>query len=274
VASASPDELAPPPPLRVLIADDEPLARDCIRLALGTESDVEVVAECADGGEAVEAIRRLGPDLVFLDVQMPGLDGFGVVERVGAERMPPIVFVTAYDAHALRAFALHAVDYVLKPFDDRRFREALRHARRQLRLERESELGRRLTALVRDYAALGAEPSLAAPAGGYATRVLVRHGERSVFVATDEIDWFEAAGNYVRLHAGPRTELIRATLASLLLQLDPKRFARIHRSTIVNLSRVREVHPWFGGDYVATLADGQELRVSRSYREALLRPLS
>jgi two-component system LytT family response regulator len=268
VVSASPDDLAAPA-LRVLIADDEPLARDCIRLALGAERDVEVVAECADGGEAVEAIRRLGPDLVFLDVQMPGLDGFGVVERVGAERMPPIVFVTAYDEHALRAFALHAVDYVLKPFDDRRFRETLRHARRQLRLERESELGRRLAALVRDYAALGA-----GPAGGYATRVLVRHGERSHFVATDEIDWFEAAGNYVRLHAGPRTELIRTTLARLLLQLDPKTFARIHRSTIVNLSRVREVHPWFGGDYVATLTDGQELRVSRSYRDALLRPLS
>ena len=277
--------------LRVVIADDEPLARDCIRLALASEPDVEVVAECGDGEDAVEAIGRLAPDLVFLDVQMPGLDGFGVIERIGAERMPPVVFVTAYDAHALRAFALHATDYVLKPFDDRRFHETLRHARRQLRMARESALGRRLAALVQDYAVLAdaaaAEPGQAqppaqaasaqqtpVPPAGYVTRVLVRHGDRSHFIATDDVDWFESAGNYVRVHVGERTELLRATLASLAGQLDPVKFARIHRGTIVNLSRIREVHPWFGGDYVATLAGGRELRVSRTYREGLLRPLS
>ena len=271
--------------LRVLIADDEPLARDCIRLALASEPDVDVVAECCDGDEAVEAIGRLAPDLVFLDVQMPGLDGFGVIERIGAERMPPVVFVTAYDQHALRAFALHATDYVLKPFDDHRFHETLRHARRQLRLARESALGRRLAALMHDYTALadagpdgarGPVPPATTPVppAGYVTRVLVRHGARSYFVATEDVDWFESAGNYVRVHTGERTELLRATLASLARQLDPAKFARIHRGTIVNLSRVREVHPWFGGDYVATLTDGRELRVSRTYREGLLRPLS
>ena len=174
--------------LRVVIADDEPLARDCIRLALASEPDVEVVAECGDGEDAVEAIGRLAPDLVFLDVQMPGLDGFGVIERVGADRMPAVVFVTAYDEHALRAFALHATDYVLKPFDDRRFHETLRHARNQLRMARESALGRRLAALMEDYAKLAdtdaseAPPPPVHPAqtpvppAGYVTRVLVRHG--------------------------------------------------------------------------------------------------
>ena len=258
--------------LRVVIADDEPLARDCIRLALRAESDVEVVAECADGRETVAAIRRLDPDLVFLDVQMPALDGFGVVDTIGAERMPAVVFVTAYDAHALRAFALHAMDYVLKPFDDHRFRETLTHARRQLRLERESEMGRRLAAVVAEYGVRDGRAARAAPA--HVTRVLVRHGDRMQFVQTDEVDWFESAGNYVRLHVGSRTELVRATLAGLARQLDPARFVRIHRSTIVNVARIREVHPWFGGDYTATLADGTELRVSRHFRDGLLRPLS
>ena len=266
--------------LRVLIADDEPLARDCIRLALAGEPDIEIVAECTGGVDAVEAIGRLAPDLVFLDVQMPGLDGFGVVERIGAERMPPVVFVTAYDEHALRAFALHAMDYVLKPFDDHRFHETLRHARRQLRLARESELGRRLAAVMGEFAGKTGETGETGRTGGgvagpsYATRVLVRHGDRSRFIATDEIDWFEAAGNYVRVYVGGRMELLRATITGLMGQLDPAKFARIHRGTIVNLSRVREVHPWFGGDYVATLVDGRELRVSRTFRDGLLRPLS
>jgi two-component system LytT family response regulator len=258
--------------VRVVIADDEPLARDCIRLALRDEPGIEILAECADGAEAVAAIRELAPDLVFLDVQMPTLDGFGVVETIGPERMPPVVFVTAYDAHALRAFALHAVDYVLKPFDDRRFGDTLAHARLQLRRERESELGRRLAALLREFGPTQGRPAEPAPA--YATRMLVRRGDRMKFVPTDDVDWFESAGNYVRLHTGGDTELVRGTLAGLAVQLDPTRFVRIHRSTIVNVSRIREVQPWFGGDYTATLVDGTELRVSRHYRDALLKPVS
>lgn len=258
--------------VRVVIADDEPLARDCIRLALKGERDVEILAECGDGTEAVAAIRELAPDLVFLDVQMPVLDGLGVVQAIGPDRMPPVVFVTAYDTHALRAFAVHAIDYVLKPFDDRRFRDTLGHARRQLRRERESELGRRLAAVLRDYGPARAQP--VEPRTAYATRILVRRGDRMKFVPTNDVDWFESAGNYVRLHTGSETELVRGTLARLAGQLDPGRFVRIHRSTIVNVARIRDVQPWFGGDYTATLVDGTELRVSRHYRDALLKPVS
>lgn len=263
--------------LRVLIADDEPLSRDCVRLALGGAPDLEVVAECADGVEAAEAIARLAPDLVFLDIRMPGLDGFGVIDRVGADRMPPVVFVTAYDAHAIRAFALHALDYVLKPFDDGRFAEALAHARAQVALRRNGELARRLSALLRELApdtvpdAPGG-PRPSAPAR-HAQRVLVHEGDRSVFVPVDEVDWFGAERNYVRLHRGTGSHLIRTTLRHLEGRLDPARFIRIHRSAIVNVARVREVRPWFGGDCLAVLRDGRELRVSRTHRDRLLRPL-
>jgi two-component system LytT family response regulator len=257
--------------IRVLIVDDEPLARDCVRLALGREADVEVVGECGDGRSAVSAIRQRSPDLVFLDVQMPGLDGFGVVEAIGPARMPPVVFVTAYDAHAIRAFRLHATDYLLKPFDDVRFGEAVAHARRQMREARESAMGRRLVALLDDVRSAKEPAPSRQP---YATRVLVRQGERLEFLPLDTVDWIETAGNYVRLHAGTRAEVVRTTLAGLLEQLDPAVFVRIHRSVVVNVTRVRAVHPWYGGDYTATLTDGRELRVSRHYRDALLRPVS
>ena len=254
--------------VRALIVDDEPLARDCVRLALERQPGIEVVGECADGEQAVEAILAERPDLVFLDVQMPGLDGFGVLERVGVERMPAVVFVTAFDEHALRAFTVHAADYVLKPFDDARFADAVRHARRQLRPGGQDELRRRLEALLAE--AKGA----ATPAPPFATRLMVTVKDRIRFVRTEDVEWLEAAGNYVRIHTGGQSHLVRATLAGLAEQLDPARFVRIHRSTVVNVDRIREVQQWFGGDYLAILEDGHQLRVSRSYRDALLRPLS
>jgi two-component system LytT family response regulator len=257
--------------IRALIVDDEPLARDCVRLALRGAADVEVVGECGDGPAAVAAIHQWAPDLVFLDVQMPGLDGFGVVESVGPARMPAVVFVTAYDVHAIEAFRLHAADYLLKPFDDARFSEALAHVRRSLRQVRDGALARQLLGLLGD---VRATPAPVTPPRGYATRVLVRHGERLEFVPLDSVDWIETAGNYVRLHAGDRVESVRTTLAALVDQLDPAVFVRIHRSTVVNVTRVRSLHPWFGGDYTATLTDGRELRVSRHYRDLLLRTLS
>ncbi|MEP6689173.1 MAG: LytTR family DNA-binding domain-containing protein [Gemmatimonadales bacterium] len=257
--------------IRALIVDDEPLARDCIRLALRREPDVEVVGECGDGAAAVSAIRQWSPDLVFLDVQMPGLDGFGVVEEIGADRMPAVVFVTAYDAHAIPAFRLHAADYLLKPFDDARFAEAVSHVRRQLRQARDSALARRLEALLDDVRSTRDAPP---PRGTYATRVLVRQGEHLEFLPMDTVDWIETAGNYVRLHAGARVESVRTTLAALLTQLDPAVFVRIHRSAVVNVTRVRALHPWYGGDYTATLTYGRELRVSRHYRDALLKTVS
>ncbi len=253
--------------VRALIVDDEPLARDCVRLALAGE-DVAVVGECGDGEDAVAAIRQLAPDLVFLDVQMPGLDGFDVVAHVGPDRMPAVVFVTAYDEHALRAFQVHALDYVLKPFDDERLRRALAHARRFL--DRDGEiLARRLAAALAERTPVG--PAHAA-SRGYVTRFTVKQDDRIHFVPAADVDWFEAAGNKVVLHVGERRHAIRATLHSVLEGLDPARFTRIHRSTIVNVDRVREVQPWFGGDYVAILRDGRKLRVSRNYREDLLRP--
>jgi len=248
-------------PLRVVIVDDEPLARDSVRLALAHDEDVTVVAECEDGDAAAEAIDALRPDVVFLDVQMPGRDGFGVIEAVGPGRMPAVIFVTAYDAHALRAFEVHALDYLLKPFDDARIREALDRARRAGALEE------RLTALVEQMTRRGAE------GGHYVTRFVVRHGDRASLVRAADVEWIEADGNYVVLHVRGGAHRLRASLRALAEQLDPRQFARIHKSTIVNLDRVRELQPWFGGDYVAILVDGRQLRVSRSFAAGVLRPM-
>ena len=248
--------------LRVVIADDEPLSRDCVRLALASQPDVEIVGECADGLEAADAIPRLAPDLVFLDVRMPGLDGFGVIEKVGTARMPPVVFVTAFDEHAVRAFSTHALDYVLKPFDDTRVAESLGRARAQIALRRDGELGRRLAALVHGSPAKTV------------TRLLVSRGEASCFVPLDDVEWLEAERNYVRIHHRDGTDLIRRPLDQLVSELDPARFVRVHRSFAVNVARVREIRPWFSGDCIAVLESGREVRVSRTYRSALLKPLA
>ena len=289
-----------PAPLRVAIVDDEPLARDCMRLALQRAPDVRLVAECKDGLAAVEAIRAHAPDLVFLDVQMPGLDGFGVIDRVGPHAMPPVVFVTAYDAHAIRAFEVHALDYVLKPFSDQRLVAALDRARSAIRERRQGELGRRLAEVVRGWYQLSPEGPLAAAAvaadlddgagddeapdqiegqgarraarGSYLTRFAVREDGRVRFVAAAEVDWIEADGNYMVLHVGEARHRVRASLRSVIEELDPRLFARIHRSAIVNIDRIREVQPWFGGDYIAILRGGAKLRVSRLRAAQLLRP--
>ncbi|MFL5578416.1 MAG: LytR/AlgR family response regulator transcription factor [Gemmatimonadaceae bacterium] len=291
--SPSAPDAAPDAPvagaLRVVIVDDEPLARDCMRLALRGAADVSVVAECADGVAAVEAIRARAPDVVFLDVQMPGLDGFGVIDGVGVAAMPVVVFVTAYDAHAIRAFEVHALDYVLKPFDDRRLLAALARARAAVRDRRQGELGRRLAEVVRDWSegAPGTAASDAAAAdqpgdewesrpaarGAYIARFAVRDPEGRVrFVATADVDWIEADGNYMVLHVGEARHRLRAALRQVIGELDPRRFVRIHRSAIVNVERIREVQPWFGGDYIAILRTGAKLRVSRLRAAQLLRP--
>jgi two-component system, LytTR family, response regulator len=263
------------PKLRVVIVDDEPLARENIRLALRHEPDVEVVAECEDGEEALEVIRREEPDLLFLDVQMPGLDGFGVIDRLGIEHTPAVVFVTAYEEHALRAFKVHAVDYVLKPFDDERFQDAFHHAKARLSVERQQEVGARLTALLAEFG-MGdavAGPPAEPPPAAYSQWLTVSTGERSHFIRVEDVDWLEADGNYVRVHVGQRSSLMRLSLTRLAQRLDPAKFVRIHRSTIVNLSRIREVQRWTGGDCIALLHDGRLLRVSRKYRAALLKPV-
>jgi two-component system LytT family response regulator len=249
--------------IRALIVDDEPLARDCIRLALARETDIEIVGECADGDAAVAAISSSQPDIVFLDVQMPGRDGFGVIEKIGPQRMPAVVFVTAFDEFALRAFQVHALDYVLKPFDDDRFADAVRHARQRLGPDALRALQSQLNHLLADRT-----PAHPAP---YATRLTARAKDHLQLVRTEDVDWIEADGNVVRLHVNADIFTMRTTLSGLLAQLDPARFARVHRSTIVNLDRVREIQPWFNWDYVVILHDGRQLKVGRRYRDELLR---
>ena len=242
---------------RVLVADDEPLARERLRMLLRSEPGLELVAECQNGSEAIDAIQELQPDLVFLDVQMPGATGFEVIEAVGAGRMPPVVFVTAYDQYALRAFDVRALDYLLKPFDRERFQQALSRARQRVHHDAPGDLERRLLALVQD---LKQTPHKV-------DRFVVKSGGRVYFVRAEEIDWVESAGNYVKLHVGNETHLLRETMTAIESQLDPEMFFRIHRCHIVNIERVRELQPSFNGEYVVFLRTGARLTLSRGYRE-------
>jgi two-component system LytT family response regulator len=245
--------------IRTLVVDDEPIARERILSLLQQENDVEVIGQCADGIQAVSAIQQQSPDLVFLDVQMPGCDGFGVIQNIGADRMPTVVFVTAFDEYALRAFEVHALDYLLKPFGKDRFQETLKHARESLERRRAGDLGRRLLALVHDLK----------PEQQRLDRLVVKSGGRVFFLRTDEIDWIEAAGNYVRLHLGEESHLFRETMNGMESRLDGRRFVRIHRSRIVNTERIKELQPWFNGEYVVILRNGTRLTLSRGYREKL-----
>ncbi len=245
--------------LRALIVDDEPLARQRLKKLLQDEPDVEVIAECADGGDAVATIRAEQPDLVFLDVQMPVLDGFGVLEAIGPEQMPAVIFVTAYDRYALRAFEYNALDYLLKPFDRDRFRKALERARAQLSKSPLREEVQQLIGATEEFRTEGKPLE----------RLVIRSSGRVFFLRVDEIDWIEAAGNYVRLHVGKETHLLRDTMSSLEARLDPKKFLRIHRSTMVNIERIQELQPLFHGDYIVILRDGKQLNLSRGYRQRL-----
>jgi two-component system LytT family response regulator len=245
--------------IRVLIAEDEPLARERIRSLLEEEPDVQIVAECADGRSAVESIRASDPDLVFLDVNMPELNGFEVLRDVGPDNMPPVVFVTAYDHFAVQAFDAHALDYVLKPFDEDRFRTAVERAREALVRKAPGTLDRRLNDLLQG---LAARPH-------YLERLAVKSGGKIIFLKTDEVTWIGAEGNYARLHAGKRSYLMRETMSNLESRLDPGRFIRIHRSTIVSTDAIAELEPLFQGDYVVVLRDGTRLTSSRGYRANL-----
>jgi two-component system LytT family response regulator len=248
--------------IRTLIVDDEPVARRRIRRLLKSEPDVEVVGECGDGREAIDTIRSLAPDLVFLDVQMPEADGFEVLGAIGTP-LPAVIFVTAFDQYALTAFEVHALDYLLKPFNRQRFEQAVKRAREHL----ERRTDDRLLNLLKDLR----------PPVRRLTRFVVRSEGRLRLVDVGQVDWIEAADNYARLHVGKTTHLVRETMSRLALELDPEKFVRIHRSTIVRLDRIRELVPAFHGDLVVVLHDGTRLDMSRGYRqpvEALLgRPL-
>jgi two-component system LytT family response regulator len=225
---------------------------------LARHPDVEIVGDCATGREAIAVIRKQPPDLVFLDVQMPEFDGFAVLEVIGADAMPLVIFVTAHDQYAVRAFKVHALDYLLKPFDRQRFDEALQHARTRLTSDHR-DINRRALALLEE---LRAQSS-------HMERMVIKAGGRAFFLKTDEIDWVEAEGKYVRLHVGKESYLVREAISMLESQLDPKKFLRIHRSTIVNIDRVRELQPWFHNEYRVILRDGTELMLSRSCRKRL-----
>lgn len=243
--------------LRALIADDEALARERIATLLQDQPDVALVGQCRDGREAIESVRRLRPDLLFLDVEMPAVDGFGVLGALDPEELPLVIFTTAYDHYAVKAFEAHALDYLLKPFDAERFQRALDRARRELAQVQGSEFTRRLLDM------LGSDPF--ASAG----RLVVKSGGRVVFLRTDEIEWVEAAANYVRVHAGGASYLLRETMNSFESRLAPAQFMRIHRSIIVNVGHIRALQPCNNGEYVITLENGKELSLSRSYRDRL-----
>jgi two-component system LytT family response regulator len=241
-------------PLRVLIVDDEPLARQALHILLEGDPEVAIVGECS-GVDGAATVERTQPDILFLDVQMPEVDGFDLLEQVGIDRAPTVVFVTAYADHALRAFEVHAIDYLLKPIADARFAQALARAKSLAQLRRAGDAaGPGLGALLRERTRS-------------TRRLLVRDRNRTRVIDVDAIDWIEAADYYAQIHAGGDTHLLRETMNELAERLDPERFFRVHRSAIINLERVREIHPLFHGDRELVLADGTRVRLSRTRRE-------
>jgi two-component system, LytTR family, response regulator len=247
--------------IRTIVVDDEAPARARLRQLLKQEPDFTLIAECANGGQAVETIQREKPDLAFLDVQMPRFSGLEVCQRVVAAGvpLPMVVFVTAHDAYALKAFEVHAIDYLLKPFDQDRFQQALTHVRRQITHSRQATTQTQLAALLDGLAPTSRKPD----------RLVFKENGRIIFVRPDTIDWAEADGNYVRLHGADAAHYVRETLANLEAQLPPEKFMRISRSIIVNLDRVKQLEPMFYGDYSVILQDGSRLSMSRTYRDRL-----
>ncbi len=245
--------------LTILIVDDEPLAREGLRMLLAKDAEVGAIQEAKDGLEAVAAIRGARPDLVFLDVQMPEMDGLGVIREIGAERMPPVVFVTAFDRYAIQAFEINAIDYLLKPVTEERFAQALARAKTRLAAKPAEEANRQILSLLE---------TMATPKR-YLKRVAVRAGGKTVFVELGEVEWMEAAGNYVQLHARGSAHLLHVTMNTLEKSLDPEVFLRVHRSVIVNVRRIRSLEPAMHGEYVVTLESGVRLESGRAYSERL-----
>jgi two-component system LytT family response regulator len=262
---------------RVLIVDDEPLARERLATLVAAVAPGAELREAGNGEEAVEAIGAWSPTVVFLDVQMPGLTGLEVVEKVGTDKMPPTVFVTAFDQHAIKAFDLAAVDYLLKPFDEARFREAWKRVSKAGTMREVARESGRLAELLLRVTDTGQR----VPGSGsmeavrrWADRVVVKKNQRTILIKLADVQWIESAGNYVSLHVGKDTHEVRETLTSLESRLDPARFVRIHRRMIVAVDAMRELQPWFGGDQVMIMKDGTQLRVSRSYREQVAQRLA
>ena len=255
--------------ITTLIVDDEPLARRNIRLLLNDDREIEIVGEAANGREALALIKKHSPELIFLDIQMPELDGFGVLESIEAERLPAIVFVTAFDQYALKAFEFHALDYLLKPFDDARFEKALRQAKLQVGQRELKDLSQRLVALLAAHGSREGNTAEPTHQPQYLSRLLIKSAGRVFFLKTDEIDYVQAEDYYVKLNVGRKGHLLRETMNEMEAKLDPAKFLRIHRSTIVNIERIRELQQHFNGEYIVVLHDGSEHKLSRSRREQL-----
>ena len=245
--------------LKLLIVDDEPLARERIREMLRADPQIEIIGDCSNGDDAIEVVKTSRPDLLLLDIQMPGTDGFGVLEALDPSEIPCIIFITAYDQYAVKAFEVYALDYLLKPFDRERFSKAIERAKQHVFKERNKSLTDRVLAALNE---IKNKPE-------YLERLVIRTKGHIFFIKTEEIDWLEAEGNYVRLHSGKESYLLRDAISSLETQLDPKKFLRIHRSAIVNINRIQELQPWFHGEYRVILQDGVQLTLSRSYRDKL-----
>ena len=245
--------------IRVLIVDDELLARERVRDLLCGHSDVQVIGECTNAYEAATVLQHIHADVMFLDVQMPEADGFAAIESIPPGRLPYIIFVSAFDRYAVRAFEINALDYLLKPFDRERFEKALARARTAINTRKDESLGERLISILET---VKTHPSPV-------ERLIVKNNGHICFIKTEEIDWIEAEGNYVRLHTGKESHLLRETISALENCLDPKKFLRVHRSTIINIDRVKEMQSWFHGEYRIIMYCGAELMLSRNYRDRL-----
>ena len=245
--------------IRCLIIDDEPLSRERVASLLRTVPDADIVGTCENGADAVDAIGELAPDLVFLDVQMPELDGFGVLAAIARDSMPEVIFVTAHDKYALKAFEVHAQDYLLKPFDPDRLFDAFRRAAERIRQSRMGGSNARLLALIDDIERVRS----------HRTRVPIKSDGRVTFLPVEEIDWIESSDNHVKIHAKGETHVLRRTLQSMQASLSPTDFVRVHRSSIVNVTRIEEIQPWFNGEYIVVLRDGTKVQSSRGYRARL-----
>ena len=253
------------PVIRTIIADDEHLARKKLRVLLDSEPGVQVVAECQDGLQTVSAVQTRRPDLLLIDIRMPDIDGFQVLKQIASDEMPVVVFTTAYDQFAIRAFEAHALDYLLKPFDGERLHHAVERARAELLKFH----NRDLTGRILDLLAKNAEPKMESKQVD--DRMVIRAGGKVVFLDVKEIDWIEAAANYVKLNVGKDSYLLREGIGSISERLDPDRFVRIHRSVIVNVRKIKELQPCESGEYIAVLRNGKELSCSRGYRTQLQR---
>lgn len=266
------------PKIRVMLVDDEPLAIRGLKLRLQEFPEIEITGECANGREAVKEIKAHSPDLVFLDIQMPGLDGFGVVRALIGAPAPLIIFVTAYDKYAIDAFEANALDYLVKPVEEERLKDAVHRAREAIKsraaASRESRLVELLASLsVEEHdqiKELIQDPSWTNKER-YSERLSFKDGSKVVMLNADDIDWIDAAGDYMCIHAGGKTHIIRETMKTLQQRLDPTRFQRIHRSAIVNVKKVKELHPHSNGEYFVILENGSELKLSRSYKDVVAR---